>query len=145
MVGLTVGPDGEPVVVIQTCEGYVDGVHLSTSAEDGQKSRRTGAWAHERRLKGSISFSLTRPAEGWLATMAPEALGEGGYALAAAGSGNASWGSRPVSFTAADLAALRPGQVRYSGYTDSAPPAPMSAVVTLEDYQANICKTLETG
>ncbi|MDX3529662.1 hypothetical protein P1P75_25425 [Streptomyces sp. ID05-39B] len=142
--GVTVTEDGRPVGVLTTCHDHIDGAMLY---EDGAEDRSgtVAQWSRTPPAEGLLTWPLTTEGGGggggWsVDDPMPAALERGRtYSLYGWTSDN-SWSTAHVTFTLADLAALRPGQVRYFA-GDDAPGADRDGrrTASMEEFRTDAC------
>ncbi|MGN6246233.1 MAG: hypothetical protein ACTHQ3_21500 [Motilibacteraceae bacterium] len=138
VAGIGVDAQGRPVGYLQVCRGHVDG---ATVYRDDGDERALGSWTAAAPVTGSAVWSLTDPQPG--SADRPERPLEPletdvTYALYGWTRDN-SRSAQSVSFTPAQLAALRPGQVRYAP-TDRGDGG--EKVVSLAEFHRSACAGL---
>jgi hypothetical protein len=117
--GIGVDPLGNPVGYLRVCERHqhVDAAVVYTDGTDDTRGRWTAAVA----ITDVAIWPLTGPAQGWTTETALKPLITGTlYNLYGATTDNSA-STAGVSFTAADLAAMKPGQVRYTPASSDVP------------------------
>lgn len=109
LTGIGVDSAGGLVAYLQVCRDHVDGASVYTVAGDAE----LGAWRAPEPVTGFASWSLSAPSEGWTSSTAlvPPAP-RTRYSLFGWTTDNSS-ATTAVTFTAAQLASLRPGQVMF--------------------------------
>ncbi|MFJ2739526.1 hypothetical protein ACIO3O_07650 [Streptomyces sp. NPDC087440] len=118
LTGVTVGRDGRPMGVVQSCEAPMDQVLLYVPAKDPEAPPEA-TWRRSGTPTEFATWPLSGEATGdWAAQRPPKPLTPHvTYALYGA-TEDSSWSTLPVEFTPEDLAALKPGQVRYATAAD---------------------------
>lgn len=101
---------GNPVGFLQVCHDHIDGVTLYLD-----EARNLGKWTSAPASTGFTTWSLADPVEPWtpkepLGSLKPNTM----YSMYGWTSDN-SWSTTHVTFTLEDLAAMKPGQVRWAG------------------------------
>ncbi|KQY23327.1 hypothetical protein ASD16_12330 [Cellulomonas sp. Root485] len=111
VLGVGADGDGSPVAYLQVCDQHLDSVLLYSPDVDGE---RGGEWTATTPVSDSAVLDLQDPGDGWtVRTALPDLLPGTSYSLHAWSSSRFSnVGAESVQFTADDLAALRPGDVR---------------------------------
>ncbi|WP_431683402.1 hypothetical protein [Kitasatospora sp. KL5] len=136
MTAVGVGPDGGPVGVVMVCQGQITTAHLRPyDAQDGREP--FGSWQRSRPLRGYDSWPLATGDADWTVTRPMAPLGETRLDFRA-WSGN-DWTSTSIGFSTADLAALKPGEVRYTEIDRNGREIPRT--VTVEEFRAKACDT----
>ncbi len=139
IVGIGVTETGDLVGYVNVCEGPVD--QASIWVQDGDAI--TG-WSHPTMGEGEFSsFVLTEPTDGWT-LIGPEFTGLSpsvAYRFYAyGGQGDEARSSLHVDFTAADVLAMKPGQVRYFLGMDKDYTKDVFATVPLETFKSKGCR-----
>ncbi|WP_328483534.1 hypothetical protein OHS71_36215 [Streptomyces sp. NBC_00377] len=137
--GITVTRDGRPVGVLMVCHHHIDAAILY-SPGPGDESEDVGSWRRAEPATGYLTWPLHAGGEGWSVHRAmPTALeGQRTYVLYGTTEDN-SWSTNSVSFTRADLAALTPGQVRYSAGDVPGADEDGNLTSSIEDFRAHAC------
>ncbi|MGN9796382.1 hypothetical protein ACTMTU_35615 [Streptomyces sp. OZ13] len=140
MTGISVTADGQPLGVMLVCHGHIDSANLYTDGDKpSAESKTVGTWSRSEPVTGFTTWPLGVGGEGWsldkpLRSLDPDRT----YTLYGATRDN-SWSAAHISFTAEDLAALAPGQLRYlAGDRDGADPDGY-LTASIEDFRANAC------
>ncbi|MFH9722467.1 hypothetical protein ACH4M4_05830 [Streptomyces sp. NPDC017254] len=134
--GISVTADGQPLGVIVVCHDHIDGASLYPADDDPATRDTAGRWHRSEALTGFSTWPLTSDidgaGDGWtvekpLGTLDPEqSYRMYGWTT------DSSWASAPVGFTAADLAELKPGQVRYEIGDEV-------SIASIEDFRETVC------
>lgn len=127
LTGITVTEDGRPVGVLMVCHDHIDAavLYIDDGRDDGDgseggsaeesESDDLGRWSSSEPVTGFVSWPLTTGGEGWrVDEPMPAALQPRRTYHLFGGTDDDSWSTADVSFTPEQLAALTPGQVRYS-------------------------------
>jgi hypothetical protein len=125
VMGIGVGADGDPVAFLQVCSDHIDGATAYVTDSDHR-----GSWTADPAATGFATWSLLDGGDGW-SVAEPFVAPEPGqvYSLYGWTRDNSS-SATSVSFTAADLAGMKPGQVRYNDVT---------VVTTVEEFRQHAC------
>jgi hypothetical protein len=115
--GMSVDAAGNPVVVLALCEGYVDGIVLST--QQGESTHEVGRWDSATPVDTDQTVNLGNLPASWRAGKAQEPLRDGVEYTVFGGTRSNRWFTGQVSFTTTALKHLRPGQVLHQEYDDS--------------------------
>jgi hypothetical protein len=110
-VGVGVDVEGRPVGYIQTCRGSLDRAYIYEEPTT-RNSSTVARWEAEPGVTGASSWSFAHPSGIWSATKPMPELREGAAYSLRASAADDSGTTEYVSFTLADLRAMRPGQVR---------------------------------
>lgn len=110
MTGVGVDAQGKLVGYLQVCHDRIDGVSMYLDEDHG-----VGQWTSVPATTGFATWSLAAPSEPWtptdpLGNLKPNTM----YSMYGWTSDN-SWSTVHVTFTLEDLAAMKPGQVRWAG------------------------------
>ena len=141
-VGIGVTASGEPVGYVLVCQGTVDTAML----RDAKTEDRYSGWTASSLGPGSFtSFTLSKPGDGWQPgdpLFAGLKVGTR-YVFRASGGQNGhsndEWSSTYVYLDAKQVAALKPGQVRYwAGSTVDG--KDLFETVTIDEFKAKGCK-----
>ncbi|MPY38664.1 hypothetical protein FNH04_01415 [Streptomyces phyllanthi] len=139
--GISVTEDGRPLGVIVVCHDHIDGATLYTHTDDG-KEKTLARWSHADPVKGFTTWPLETGGQGWKVDRAmPTTLDRRRtYTLYGWTSDNSS-SANHVSFTLAQLAGLKPGQVRYDA-GDEADGADRNRYRTasFDDFRTEACE-----
>ncbi|MFB7290518.1 hypothetical protein [Actinacidiphila glaucinigra] len=113
VMGITVTEDGKPLAVMLVCDGQVERVTLHDADRGPSRKSRLAAWNRGRPATGFSVWSLESGGRGWSVDKPMPPLEPGrGYTLHG-WTGDPESTTSGVDFTAAQLAGLRPGQVRW--------------------------------
>ena len=135
VAGVGVGDDGQPLGMIEVCSEHIDGSSVYQTQDD-----HLGSWEAKPAATGFTSWSLADGGNGWRVTEAFAPLKPGqNYTLYGWTNDNSS-SAADVDFTTADLANMKPGQVRYwSGKLNDAGTKGIYDVTTVEQFRAHAC------
>jgi hypothetical protein len=133
-MGIGVDASGGPVAYLQVCSAHVDGAMLY------QSDKTLGQWKSSPPVTDFATWSLASPTGSWttetpLADLVP---GQGYiiYGWTTDNSASATY----VEFDPADLATMRPGQVRYADHYDTATDQEIWAVGTEAEFRKAACR-----
>ncbi|MFN8168768.1 MAG: hypothetical protein U0S36_08290 [Candidatus Nanopelagicales bacterium] len=160
VVGVSVDTQGRPVGVVAVCDGQINSASLwsldpradpsATPLPEASYSalpteREQVRWTPEQPVTDVGTWSVTT-GEPWTAAGSPSLDKGVSYSIAAENvtfrdgdtTGISSY-ARSVEFTLADLAALKPGEVRWAvGYSRAA--AGQGAVVSITEFRETACR-----
>lgn len=151
VMGVSVDADGGPVGVVAVCSGHTDAATLTVwkvpaytaDTSPAPDTRTTGAWQTDRPVTDVGQWSLTTGAP-WTATQRIKLVEGFTYHLTGSGRGPNNVGNESfaagITFTLADVAALKPGQVRYATGVDEQSLDSIPAVVSIQDFRAVVCR-----
>ncbi|WP_022910249.1 hypothetical protein [Aestuariimicrobium kwangyangense] len=134
LAGIGVDAHGSPVGYLQVCENHVDGATLYVSDVD-----QTGSWQASSPVTDFVRWSLSAPGPGWTIDRALGGLKPGvDYTFYGWTTDNTSSASG-VTFTTADLARLKPGQVMYEGGTNASTTEDLTTISGEDEFRAIAC------
>lgn len=108
-VGVTVDDAGHPVVVAEVCSGDVAHVAVHGPNRGERPNEVLASFTAGPAATGPFTLDLADPGAGWTGDPLPLPLGPELHAVSAGGTGDTALSG--ATFTAAELADLRPGQV----------------------------------
>jgi len=111
VMGVGVDEGGRPVLVGEVCHGVVVRVDVSGPNRGDQPNEQLADLTAEEPVTGSFTLDPADPGAGWTGRPLALPLGPELHIAYASGGEEADSQLGQVTFTAADLAALRPGQV----------------------------------
>ncbi len=120
-VGISVDTEGNPVVVVAVCDGYLDQVEISQGREglaEDETNPLVGTWDAAGQHTGVSELDLAAPGSDWQ-TRTPVSLEPGVLYIVTAHQVGADVQASQVDFDVGDLRGLEPGYV----YTGSGPRA----------------------
>ena len=133
VTGISIGPDGQPIGVLQGCSQHIDGATVYQTDTD-----HLGSWGIKPAATGFTTWSLLRGGTGWTVTEPLVAIKPDQTFTLYGWTKDNSSAAIPVDFTAADLVALRPAQVRvWSGKISSH--GDVEATLSIEQFKKNAC------
>jgi hypothetical protein len=138
VTGISVASDGTPVGVIQICRHSLDEAVLYRQDKPDADSG-VGDWAHDDPVTQFTSWPLNIGGNRWSPPEHPFIIEKNVHYRLYGASHDNSGSSVGVDFTPEDLAAMRPGQVRYFGY-DPKIKDDAYITVTVDSFRANACK-----
>jgi hypothetical protein len=135
VAGVGVGMDGEPVGFLQVCSEHIDGATVYQTDQD-----HLGTWTVKPAAKGFATWSFAVGGDGWTVTEPFATLKPGQtYHLYGWTKDNSS-SADSVVFSPTDLAAMKPGQVRYwSGRSDASGNNDLEVVTSVAQFQQHAC------
>ncbi|MFI8186413.1 hypothetical protein OG539_14705 [Actinacidiphila glaucinigra] len=143
VMGISVTEDGKPLAVMLVCDGRVESVTLHDADRGPSRKNRLAAWSRGRPATGFSVWSLESGGRGWSVekTMAP--LEPGRTYTLYGWTGDPASTTSGVDFTAAQLAGLRPGQVRwFKGEEMPGTDRDGFATVGVAEFRADACGEL---
>jgi hypothetical protein len=139
IVGVMVDGRGKPLIVVQMCEGHIDGATLyqPSDSEGVADEKETGRWEVSPPVTGFSQFSLDTGGNGWrvAGTLMPRDP-ETRYTIYGWSKDN-SWSASHLSFSEHELADLGPGNVRVP---HNEPEAEGNRTESLADFQTKTCE-----
>lgn len=137
IAGVGVGADGGPVGFLQVCSDHIDAATVYQTDKD-----HLGTWTVTPAATGFATWPLASGGNGWAVTEPFANLKAGQtYHLYGWTKDNTS-SAVAVDFTVADLAAMKPGQVRYpAGRADSSGTHSFEVVTSVARFQQHACDT----
>ncbi|MFF3945017.1 hypothetical protein ACFYYN_09360 [Streptomyces sp. NPDC001902] len=142
VTGIAVNEDGRPLGVMLVCQGHIEGATLYDS-DHADASADLGRWSRAKTATGFTVWSLESGGRGWrpevpTAPFAPHRT----YSLYG-WTRDGSWSTAHVSFTAAQLASLEPGQVRwYKGRGTPGTDRDGNATTSMGEFRAEGCEEM---
>jgi hypothetical protein len=118
-VGISVDTEGDPVVVVAVCDGYLDQVAVVQGREglaEDETNPVVGTWDAAGQLTGVSELDLAAPGSDWQ-TRTPVSLETGEHYIVTARQVDADVQASQVDFFGRDLQGMEPGFV----YTGAAP------------------------
>jgi len=134
VTGVSVTTDGEPAAVIAVCEGHINAAVLYW----GDSDKNTVTWVHDGDITDLAIWPLSGGGDWEPNKPVPRLAADTAYTLYGATKDN-SWSGVNVHFTTKDLAALKPGQVRYYVGYDERTQTARYAIVPLSDFRSKAC------
>jgi hypothetical protein len=148
VTGITVTEDGAPLGVMLVCHDHIDGATLYDSGADSDydpdedepsEPDDLGTWSRRKPATGFTVWSLRTGGRGWSADTPVAALDpHRTYSLYGWTHDN-SWSTIDVTFTAAQLARLEPGQVRYYKGEGAGTDRDGYATVSMDTFRSEGC------
>jgi hypothetical protein len=140
-VGFTVDAAGRPVLLIQMCEGQVDGATVYFSSDDEAPSEsgtstELGRWESATAVTDFARVTLAQPGPGWRTLQALRPLDAGVTYSAYGWSTDNRWSAAHFDFTTGDLAKLAPGSVLYPAFDDGG----TSKTGSVSDFRKETCE-----
>jgi hypothetical protein len=141
VLGVTIDAAGKPEIVVQMCEGHIDGATMYLPDPDPDRvtpqNEEFGRWEVSPAVAGFSQFSLAGGGNGWrlVGTLKPRTP-ETRYTIYGWSNDN-SWSAAHLDFSQRDLDALRPGSVLTIS-TD--PEADTNQTRPLADFRAKTCE-----
>lgn len=138
IAGVGVGTDGAPVGFLQVCSEHIDGASIYQTDKD-----HLGTWTVKPAATGFATWSLASGGNGWTVTEPFASLKSGQtYTMFGWTNDNTS-AADGVEFTTANLATMKPGQVRY-WFRGADPEGKQDGyvVTSVEQFQRNACDGL---
>ncbi|WP_350278865.1 hypothetical protein [Kribbella sp. HUAS MG21] len=141
ILGVMVDGRGEPSIVVQMCEGHIDGATLYLEDPDPDRMpaqhKTMGTWEVSPPVTGFSQFFLDTGGNGWrvAGTLMPREP-ETRYTIYGWSKDN-SWSASHLSFSEHELANLGPGTVRVP---DNEPEAQGNRTVSLADFRTKTCE-----
>jgi hypothetical protein len=135
-VGMTVDANGQPMAVVQMCEGHIDGTTVYISDDDPEKVQTLGVWRVEPALTGFSQFSFATGGDGWQVDQAFKPRDEATTYSIYGWSDDNSWSASHFHFSQADLAKLQAGKVLYSAFDD----ADSQQTGSVEEFKSDVCE-----
>lgn len=148
LAGVGVDRDGNLLGYLHVCRDHIDGATLyydTGSTELAASTTDAGAWKASAPITETATWSLSRPNNGWT-TLAPlqELPPDREYTLYGWSTDN-SWSAGGVTFTVAEVARLKPGQIlHWSGRSGGRPERDLNEVSSLADFEARACQLTPT-
>jgi hypothetical protein len=133
-LGLTLGADGEPALVVQMCKGHIDGATVYISNDDPEKEQTLAKWQVDPALTGFSQFSIAKGGNGWRVDQPFTPLDKPATYTIYGWSDDNSWSAAHLDFSEADLSKLQPGQVLHSAGTD------LLTTGSVDDFKSEVCK-----
>lgn len=112
IAGIGVDQAGNPVGYLRVCDSdkHLDGATVHPDGSDDDY----GSWKSNKAVTGVATWPLAGPAPGWTTETTPKPRTAGVLYDLYGWTTDNSASTAEVAFTAADLAGLQPGQVRYA-------------------------------
>jgi hypothetical protein len=129
VIGVTVDAEGKAVVVVQMCEGHIDGATMHRDDET------FGRWEVSSPVTGFSQFDLETGGNGW--AVADELVGRDSelrYTIYGWSNDN-NWSATSVEFSNRDLAEQKPGSVLVLE-----PETNLTRSESLEDFKTKTCE-----
>lgn len=145
LAGIGEDPTGNLVGYVRVCDESIDGATLyydiSSRTATVPVSVEVGRWEAEPPVEATAVWSLSAPDGGWTSSKPVEPLEPGReYTLYGWAEDNTVSASG-VTFTLADVAALKPGQVlHWSGRSGGKPERDVNEVSSRTDFEAKACR-----
>jgi hypothetical protein len=151
VMGVSVDAAGGLVGVVAVCSGHTDEARLTVwkmpaytaPSSPAPDTLTTGEWQTDRPATDVSQWSLTTGAP-WTTTQSIRLVEGFTYELTGIGRGPNKVGNESrasgITFTLADVAALKPGQVRYAAGVDEKSLDSVPAVVNIQDFRATVCR-----
>lgn len=105
VVGVTVDAQGAAVIVVQMCEGHIDGATLY------RDDKTFGKWEVSSPVTGFSQFALDTGGNGWAVVGELEARDPEQQYTIYGWSNDSSWSATHLDFSDRDLSGLKPGTV----------------------------------
>ncbi|MDX3070997.1 hypothetical protein [Streptomyces sp. MI02-7b] len=138
VTGITVAEDGTPVGVMLVCHDHIDGASLYDV--DADEADEIGSWSRRKPATGFSVWSLRTGGRGWRAGTPLAALDPHHTYTLRGWTDNHSAMTFEVTFTAAQLARLEPGQVRYLKGEGPGTDRDGYATVSMDAFRADACR-----
>ena len=136
-ISVTVDDAGRLVAVMEKCRGNIEYVSLSEVPEvQGGERVRLGEWTIGKLKDGSHELNLETGNVAWKASSAWQPLKPGKSYVVGAWDENQSWTLGTLTFTLADLAKVKPGEVLS---VDSAGGKTVTLAEPLERFKKTSC------
>jgi hypothetical protein len=141
IVGVTVDAQGKPVIVVQMCEGHIDGATLYLPDPDPDRippqDKTMGSWEVASPVTGFSQFRLDAAGNGWrlVSTLEPRDP-ETRYSIYGWSKDN-SWSANHLHFSERELVGLEPGSVRVPSED---PESEDNRTESLEDFRSKTCQ-----
>ncbi|MEU4094067.1 hypothetical protein [Streptomyces sp. NPDC026673] len=140
VMGITVTGDGKPLGVMLVCDGRVERVTLHDADKEISKRVHLAAWSRGKPVGGFSVWSLESGGKGW-SVHKPMADLEPGRTYTLYGwTGDPDSTTDGVDFTLAQLAQLRPGQVRYYKGEGAGADRNGYATVSTGEFRSEACR-----
>ncbi|MEV6892448.1 hypothetical protein [Kribbella sp. NPDC051137] len=115
VIGVTVDATGAPQIVVQMCEGHIDGATLYLPDPDADRQppqdRTMGRWEASGPVTGFSQFSLDSGGNGWAVSGELVGRAPGTRYTIYGWSRDSSWSAMHLEFSERDLKQLHPGTV----------------------------------
>ncbi|MEI8409649.1 MULTISPECIES: hypothetical protein [unclassified Kribbella] len=111
LVGVTVDAAGNPVIVVQMCEGHIDGATLYRFSEEPDDEEVLGRWEVSSPVSGFSQFDLDTGGNGWAVVGELEARDPQQRYTIYGWSNDNSWSAAHLTFSDRELSGLKPGTV----------------------------------
>ena len=140
VLGVTVDAGGQPVIVVQMCEGHIDGATMYL--EDPDPDRETphnedfGKWEVSPAVDGFSQFSLAEGGNGWRLVGALKPRDPATKYTIYGWTKDNRWSAAHLDFSQRDVDALQPGTVLTIS-TD--PESNANQTRSLADFRAKTC------
>lgn len=148
LAGVGVDREGSLVGYIHVCHDRIDGATLyydTGSTEVTASTVDAGAWEASTPVFGTAIWSLSEPGNGWT-VLSPlhDLTPKREYTLYGWTNDN-TWSAGRVTFTVAELARLKPGQIlHWSGRSGGRPERDLNEVSSLADFEVSACQLTDS-
>lgn len=147
LAGIGVDADGNLVGHLRVCDESIDGATLiSDTSSDGATvptSVEVGRWEAQPPVTATAAWSLSAPDGGWTSAKPAESLVPGREYTLYGWSNDNTVSASGVTFTLADAAALRPGQVlHWSGRSGGKPERDENVVSSRTGFEVKACRII---
>jgi hypothetical protein len=143
--GIGVDPDGNLVGYVRVCDESIDGATLyydiSSRTATVPTSDEVGRWEVQPPVESTAEWSLNAPDGGWTSSKRLDPLEPGRKYTLYGWTKDNTVSASGVTFTLADVASLKPGQVlHWSGRSVGKPERDVNEVSSRPDFEAKACR-----
>ncbi|MDN5797111.1 MAG: hypothetical protein L0H79_15325 [Intrasporangium sp.] len=147
LAGIGVDVDGNLVGYVRVCDESIDGTTLyydvSSRGATVPTSVEVGRWEAQPPVEATAEWSLNAPEGGWTSSKPVEPLEPGREYTLYGWTKDNTVSASGVTFTLADVAALKPGQVlHWSGRSGGKPERDVNEVSSRTDFEAKACRII---
>lgn len=147
LAGIGVDVDGNLIGHLRVCDESIDGATLyydiSSPTATAPTSDEVGRWEAQPPVETTAEWSLNAPEGGWAASKPLEALEPGREYTLYGWTKNNTVSASGVTFTLADVATLKPGQVlHWSGHPGGKPERELNEVSSRTGFEAKACRII---
>jgi hypothetical protein len=147
LAGIGVDAAGHLVGFVRVCDERIDGATLyydgSSRGATVPASVEVGRWEAQPPVSATAQWSLNAPDSGWTSSKPLAALEPGREYTLYGWTKDNTVSASGVTFTLADVAALKPGQVlHWSGRSGGKPERDLNEVSSRTDFDAKACRII---
>ncbi len=147
LAGIGVDVDGNLIGHLRVCDESIDGATLYNDISSPTATVPTwdevGRWEAQPPVETTAEWSLNAPEGGWAVSKPLEPLEPGRDYTLYGWTKNNTLSASGVTFTLADVAALKPGQVlHWSGRSGGKPDRDVNEVSSRTDFEAKACRII---